>query len=396
MPKFDLLACLYVLPAYFACVPPLLLDEASAVPREADTTPSAPSLQVLEIERLEKSPMQGTFRLRVSNDAPTPALLGVDVRTEPGMWLVPISQKTHLYWLPPSGERSLAIDYTFTRLSPEARLRVRVGAPEEHTDGWVHVPEPVAVRTYDLGGSPDAGAFIDRFDVERTAHLEVYALRGMFDHGELTALARRREHAVAELARLLQVTPPPRMRLVLYPDAAAKTADTHHIGNGYVTGTTIIEIFNDSIQLDPYHEIAHLVAGQLGWPPAWLNEGLAVFASEHLGADALGQLGSAGKSADHASCEFARAGELLPFSQLVRLDDIGPEGTRPRLSYAQAASFIGFLVRRHGMARLGEAYATLSAAGTHEVNEAAFLRVFGVSLEQAGDDWLAGIEKMCP
>lgn len=383
MPGFQLLACLCSLSAA-ACVP--------AVLPSADSTPP---LHLLDIERIERSPTQGTLRFRVFNAAPVPALLGVDVRAEPGMWLAPVSQETHLYWLPPNGDRTLSTDYAFARLSPEARLRVRLGTPEEHTDGWVHVPEPVAVRTYDVGSSPEAAAFMDRFDVERTTQLEVYALRGMLDHRALTTLVRQREHAVAELARLLQVAPPPLLRLVLYPDAASKTADTHHVGNGYANGITIIEILNDSIRLDPYHEIAHLVAGQLGWPPAWLSEGFAVFASEQLGSDALGQLGSAGKTSDRASCEFAQTGELMLFEELVRLADIGPDASRPRVSYAQAASFTGFLARRHGMERLREAYTTLSAAVAHEANEAAFQRVFGVEMERAGADWLADVERVC-
>jgi hypothetical protein len=367
--------------------------------------PSAPTrelgqgssgLELLDLSRMETSPAEGNVILHVASTSPGPVLLAIDVRTEPGMWLGPPRQETALFYVPPEGERTVSVGYAFAHLSPTATLHVRVGAPEEHVGGWVHIPEPVAVHRFDLGSSEAAGAFLHRFDSRATQHLTIYSLRGMFTSEQLDTLAAARDHAVVELSRILDVQPPPGITLVFYPDAASKTADTHHVGAGMARGNILAEIFNDSVHLDPYHEIAHVMSGQLGWAPAWLSEGFAVYASEYLGADALAQLGSAGKTVDQAACGFRLAGELLPTAELMRLTDIGPEETRPHVTYAQAASFTGFLARRFGLSALRTALATLTPMSSAEENETAFAAAFGLSSEAAAESWTAHLDQVCP
>lgn len=352
-------------------------------------------LELLEIQRIESSPTEGRLLLRVANTAPHPNLLGVDLRAEPGMWLGPVRQETQLFYLPAYGERTVSLPYAFGLVSPEAVLRVRVGAPEEHAEGWVQVPEPVAVKRFDLGTAAPAAEFLDRFDRRTTPHLTIYAVRGMFAPEELDSLTAVRDHAVSELSRILAVRPPPGIRIVFYPDAASKTADTHHVGAGMTKGSTIVEVYSDSVQVDPYHELAHLMAGQLGWAPAWLNEGFAVFAAEYLGADALALQGSPGKTVDQASCEFHQRAELLPMADLMRLPDIGPEGTRPHVTYAQAGSFTRFLVQEFGFEALRQAYRTLSPVASEDENEIAFARAFGVSSQEASKLWIGNLTSIC-
>jgi hypothetical protein len=369
------------------------------VPNVPAPTPEAQvgsrDIELLEIRRLESSPAEGTVVVRVGSSAPGPMLLGIDVRAEPGMWFAPVRQQTALEYLPPEGERTFSVDYSFAHLSPEAVLHVRIGAAEEHGDGWVYVPEPVAVRRFDQGRSDAARAILDRFDRRATPQLTVYAIRGMFSAEQLDSVAASRAQAVLKLSRMLDVQPPPGLTLVFYPDGASKTADTHHVGAGMTRGSYLAEVFNESIRLDPFHEIAHAVSGQLGWAPAWLNEGFAVYASEYLGADALAQIVSPGTTVDQATCELRRAGNLLPIANLMLLPDIGPEESRPHVSYPQAASFTAFLVQRFGWPTLLNAYATLSPMGSAEENEAAFVRAFGVSSEDAAVLWMAYLEQLC-
>jgi hypothetical protein len=217
----------------------------------------------------------------------------------------------------------------------------------------------------------------------------------MFTPVAFDGIATSRAHAVAELSQMLDVRPPPGLTLVFYPDAGSKTADTHHVGTGMAKGVTLAEIFNDSVRLDPYHEIAHAVAAQLGWAPAWLSEGFAIHATERLGEDALAQLGPPGRTADQAACGFQRAGELLPTAELLRLDDIGPTESRPHVTYPQAASFLGFLVDSFGLPALRQAYASLSPAHTEEENDAAFVRAFGVTVDAADRLWRARLAAAC-
>jgi hypothetical protein len=366
------------------------------LPAADQSAASAPvRLQVLQLERLESTAAEGRVLVRVRNAGPEPVIVGVDVRAEPGLWLAPTRQETSLFYLPPNAERTVFSDYSFAHLSPEAALRVRVGAAEEHADGHLHVPEPVAVRRFDLGKSAEAAAFLDRFDSRAVPHVTIHALRGLLTGAQLDTIAAERERAVGQLTRMLGVQPPSRLRVVFYPDGPSKTADTHHVGNGLTRGTTIVEIRNDSVRLDPYHELAHLMSGQLGWAPAWLNEGFAVWVTERLGADALEFIVSPGRTVDQAVCNFRDAGELLSVADLMRLPDIGPEESRPHITYAQAASFVGFLAERFSLEALRRAYATLTLAAAAHENEAAFAQAFGLSSDEAAALWLASLRTIC-
>jgi hypothetical protein len=356
----------------------------------------AGDIELLDFRRLERSAGEGTVVVRVAGRAPGPVLLGIDIRAEPGMWFAPVRQQTALKYLPPEGEHTFTVDYSFAHLSPEAVLHVRIGVAEEHGDGWVYVPEPVVVRRYDLGGSDAARAVLDRFDRRGAPHLTIYAIRGMFSAEQLDSVAASRAHAVRALSRLLDVQPPPGLTLVFYPDGTSKTADTHHEGAGMAKGSYLVEISNDSVRLDPFHEIAHAVSGQLGWAPAWLNEGFAVHAAEYLGGDALAQIVSPGTTVDQATCELRRAGNLLPIAELMLLPDIGTEESRPHVSYPQAASFTAFLIHRFGWQALRNAYATLSPMASDGDNETAFVLAFGVSTGEAAGLWMAHLEQLCP
>jgi hypothetical protein len=140
---------------------------------------------MLEILQIERSPLEGSVRVRVVNTSAGPVLSGIDLRAEPGMWLGPSQQKMELVYVPPSGERTVAMDYRLAQVSPEARMRIRIGVPEEHGEGWVHLPEPIAVRSFDLGDSQAARTFLNRFDHREAPHLAIFAVKGMFTPEQL-------------------------------------------------------------------------------------------------------------------------------------------------------------------------------------------------------------------
>jgi hypothetical protein len=378
-----------------ACAP----AGARSVPAPQPDRPEASDsgdLQVLQVDRIETSAGAGQVVVRVHNGATEGIILGVDVRAEPGMWLAPARQATLVSYVPPDGERTIFADYAFAHLSPEATLRVRVGAVEEHAEGHFHVPEPVATRRFGVGTSSEAAAFLDRFDTRVARRVTIHAVRGMLTPVQLDSIAADRERAIDELARVLDVQPQPGLSVVFYPDGESKTADTHHVGNGLTRGSIIVEILNDSVRLDPYHELAHLLSGQLGWAPAWLSEGFAVWATERLGADALEFIVRPGTTVEQAVCRFHEAGELLPVPELLRLPDIGPEDSRPHVTYAQAASFVGFLVERFSLEALRRAYASITPAATGDANEAAFAHAFGVSSAEAAGLWSGQLRSICP
>jgi hypothetical protein len=191
-----------------------------------DAVSESGGLKLLELTRIESSPAAGSLSVRVANGSLGALLLGIDVRAEPGMWLGPSLQETPLF--------------------------------------YIH-----------MGGSDSARASLARFDSRAGRFLTVYALRGMLRPEQLDAVVDERDRAVTVLSRMLGVRPPSGLTLVFYPDGSTKALDTHRVGAGMTNGRFIVEVINDSVRVDPYHELAHVISGQVGRAPPWLNEGFA-------------------------------------------------------------------------------------------------------------------------
>jgi hypothetical protein len=132
-------------------------------------------------------------------------------------------------------------------------------------------------------------------------------------------------------------------------NAKTKEQETGHRGAGWAFGNVIVEVFNEQTQLDPYHEVAHVVARQLGNPPALLNEGFAVYLSERMGGDALEHLGSPGLRVNEVVHQNRMAGKYIPLVRLLTFTEIGTVDSRPEIAYAEAGSFVKFLVEEFGV-----------------------------------------------
>jgi hypothetical protein len=279
-------------------------------------------------------------------------------------------------------------------MTPEATLRVSLGAPRDAAGG-IDIVERFYDTTLTLGaGNPAAADPRVAFDTMTTDHFELFAWRGSAGARQLSAIAARRELALRRIAELLAVRFTGRIRLVLYPDSATKTTQTGHIGEGFASGRTIVEIFNDSVQLDPYHEVAHIVGGERGSPPAMLDEGFAVYVSESLGADALKYLGAPGRTVAQVSCGYLRSGALIPLGRLFRFTDIGSDSTTPAIAYPEAASVIAFLIAQYGIERFRDAYSRLrSSTNPDDVrwNDQLFEEIYGRNVAAIESAWRASL-----
>ena len=120
------------------------------------------------------------------------------------------------------------------------------------------------------------------------------------------------------------------------------------------------------------HEIVHLVAGQMGNPGAFFQEGLAV---------AVGNEGR-WQGKDVNSLAKAQAG-TTPVSKLVA----GFAGMDASTAYPVAGSFVSSLIKTHGMAKVSEFFRACSGKNT----AAAFARTFGQTLDEAGAAWVASL-----
>jgi flagellin len=133
------------------------------------------------------------------------------------------------------------------------------------------------------------------------------------------------------------------------------------------------------------HELAHLVfddvaRGPYGYPPRWLNEGVAVHLSRGFDEGDRAQVAAA-----------ARSGSIIPLDGLA-----GQFPTRPgrfRLAYAESISAVHHLVEQHGDAAVRELVAALAGGATLD---AAFEAATGGDFRAFEDDWLASIGAVRP
>lgn len=128
------------------------------------------------------------------------------------------------------------------------------------------------------------------------------------------------------------------------------------------------------------HELTHLVFDEAvdnpyGYPPRWLNEGLAVY------------LATGYDSGDRAQVEAAaRAGSLIPLEGLA--GQFPTRATRFGLAYAESISAVDHFVETHGQAKLVELVRSFADGMTLEE---AFVAATGQGFTAFEDAWLAAI-----
>lgn len=196
-----------------------------------------------------------------------------------------------------------------------------------------------------------------------TAHFAFYARPdGKVD-------ARRSERYLAEVETALGHAFSGRAEYYRYGSAQELAAVTGTYASG-VTFSQSREIH--STEEFHAHEIVHLVAGQLGDPGAFFQEGLAV---------ALGNRGRwRGKAVDDLARSAARRLDLPRL--LARFESVEAD-----LAYPVAGSFVSSLLRKHGASRVADFFRACGPSGADR--DAAFLGTFGESLEEATTSWLA-------
>lgn len=367
----------------------------AALPAQAPQSDTA--LTVLEIAfdtaRLGENP----FQARVQNRSDSWVLALLDLRAVPGMWMIPNMQKQFWTELAPGEVGVIEGAYEFRRLSTEATLRVMVGPGEPRGEGVFWFRQVEFRETYDVGeDSPDAYDPDDDFVRMRRSPLEIYAWRGSLADRHLEDIALERLEAVRAIEELLLVKAPERIRLVLYADEETKIEQTGHRGVGWARGTTLVEVYNEEVQLDPYHELVHVIAGAAGSPPPVLSEGLAMYLTERFGAHALGFLGFPDTSLKQVMCELQGTPDYIPIDELLALDNIGSAETRAGREYAEAGSFVAHLVEKGGLGRFREVYRVIEADSTLEENRRRIHGIYGAPLEEIEREWLEALAGSCP
>jgi hypothetical protein len=193
----------------------------------------------------------------------------------------------------------------------------------------------------------------------QTPRLAVYTRGGKVD-------AKRIADTVARLERTLghQLSGP--AEYYRYETAQELAAGTGH----YAAGVTFAQAGQvHSTEPAHEHELVHLVAGQMGDPGRFYQEGLAV---------ALGNSGRwDGKDVNGVAKKQQGA---------VKAFVAGFDRCEPAVAYAVAGSFMSYLIKTHSVEKVAEFFRSCPKSQDSAV---AFAKVFGQSVDQADAAWRA-------
>jgi len=331
---------------------------------------------------------RNAFSAVVENKTDSMLTLVLDLRADPGLWLRK-NQRQFVYLLYEKGQRRIDAEYEFEHMSAEAFLRVRFYFPAVGPGGITTLGKPFFDQRYNVGaGNKNVDYDLAQFQRHDSAHFAIYYFPDSLAAHDIDRIAAERDRGFDKICELVRVERSERIRLFLFPSEEAKKTETGHQGAGMAFDNNIVEVYNEKTKLDPYHETAHILTGQLGSPAAMLNEGFAVYASELLGADALKELGAPGKTCDQAVVERRSRGDFIPLQRLLSFEDIGPAPSAPDISYPEACSVVRFLVNRYGMEKFRIAFASVGAGDTK-----AFENVYGAPAGEIERAWLESLGK---
>ena len=229
-----------------------------------------------------------------------------------------------------------------------------------------------------------------------TKHFDIYYFKNSTAAKENEQIAEQKDKGFREICRFLGKDSDIRIRLVLFEDGRTKHSETGHQGRGWAYGSTIVEVYNEQEQLDPYHETTHVLMRPFGAPPALFNEGFAVYMSERLGAHALDDLSGGRATIYERARELKSKDEWIELEELITYNEIGSHQSRPPIAYAEAACFVKFLIDEYGKDKFLQAYKKLKNSNSkivHWTNKMALQNIYGKRLYELKEEWEKAFQK---
>lgn len=189
-----------------------------------------------------------------------------------------------------------------------------------------------------------------------------------YGRGDARPDVRKLEGSLARIERTLGREAKGQAEYFRYPSVQELEAATGHYASG-VTYASTGQIH--SIDEDHQHELVHLVAGQVGNPGRFFQEGLAVVVGD----------GGRYQGKDVRKLVKRLEGQLPLRRAIGRFESVAAD-----LAYPLAGAFVADLVKEHGMDRVMAFFAESGPQG--KSRDAAFARAFGQSLGEAAEAWL--------
>ncbi len=109
------------------------------------------------------------------------------------------------------------------------------------------------------------------FSTCQSTHFTVHYIETEYIVHNLDRVIDQREKGYSKIKDFLELKEDVSIHLFLFPSEKKKFEVTGHRGLGWGFDNNIVEVVNDSVEVDPYHEMAHVLAYRLGKPPAMLD-----------------------------------------------------------------------------------------------------------------------------
>jgi len=353
------------------------------------------SIQVQEVRMSTLKKGFNFLDISIKNESSRSVIIGLQIISYQGLWLRNL-QRQYVYTIGPKEEKNINPAFVFQGFTSRDSLGVVVGTPEINKWGFIEIKKPFYSKTLDVEMAPGQQTILSHFSKVSTRHFNVYAYNGYLSETELDKIASRREAGLRAITQFLSIDYPEQIQIILFPDQNTKKRETDHTGTGWAFEQNIVEVYNDSTNIDPYHEVIHIVTNRMGNPPAVFWEGLAVYLSEKLGAPALNFLGYNHASIDSTMKDLIERNEIIPLSSLISYTSIGSDETKPRISYPESGSLVKYLVEIYGIQKFSDAYKLLENSSDPivvENNTRLIHDIYGKSLAEIEKDWIKRLKK---
>lgn len=217
-------------------------------------------------------------------------------------------------------------------------------------------------------------------------HFNLYTFEGHLSEKTKKNFLNERESAYREICNFFEIKTNFSVNIFLFKSEQIKYKLTGHKGLGWGFDNNIVEVFNDSIRIDPYHELAHVIGYTLNEPPALIDEGTAVYLSQLYGDKAFSSLiGFPTKSINEILLLLSKNENVITISTLLSYDEIG-NSKNATLDYCISASFVEFLIKKYGKQKFLELYKSLPKANSDK-NKIMFEKIFSDKFDQIENEW---------
>ncbi len=217
-------------------------------------------------------------------------------------------------------------------------------------------------------------------------HFTLYSFDGHLSKKTKVDILNERESAYQEISDFFGIKTNLRINIFLFRNEQIKYNLTGHKGIGWGFDNNIVEVFNDSVRLDSYHELAHVLGYTLNKPPALIDEGTAVYLSQLYGDKAFSKfIGYPTKSINEILLLLNKRQGLINISTLLLYDEIG-NSNKVILEYCTSASFVEFLIHEFGKQKFLELYKSLSNTNSAR-NKMIFEKIYYIEFSKIEYEW---------